>query len=80
MSIKFNVNGFPYEVQPADYAADITLNAFLRDHLHLTATKYMCLEGGCGSCICLIRRRHPITGEISSRAANSVSGRKENIQ
>ncbi|XP_030572036.1 aldehyde oxidase 4-like [Drosophila novamexicana] len=71
MSIKFNVNGFPYEVQPADYAADITLNAFLRDHLHLTATKYMCLEGGCGSCICLIRRRHPITGEISSRAANS---------
>ncbi|XP_002000301.2 aldehyde oxidase 4 isoform X1 [Drosophila mojavensis] len=71
MSIKFNVNGFPYEVQPHDYAADITLNTFLREHLHLTATKYMCLEGGCGSCVCLIRRRHPITGEISSRATNS---------
>ncbi|XP_001990519.2 aldehyde oxidase 4 [Drosophila grimshawi] len=71
MSIKFTVNGFPYEVQSADYAPDITLNTFLREHLHLTATKYMCLEGGCGSCICVIRRRHPITNEINSRAANS---------
>ncbi|XP_041565468.1 indole-3-acetaldehyde oxidase-like isoform X2 [Drosophila elegans] len=71
MSIKFNVNGFPYEVQAADYAPDTTLNAFLREHLHLTATKYMCLEGGCGSCICVIRRRHPVTQEVQSRAANS---------
>lgn len=72
MSIKFNVNGFPYEVQPADFPADMTLNSFLREHLHLTATKYMCLEGGCGSCVCVIRRRHPATGEIRSLAVNSV--------
>ncbi|XP_034664113.1 xanthine dehydrogenase/oxidase [Drosophila subobscura] len=71
MSIKFNVNGYPYEVQAADYAPDITLNAFLRQHLHLTATKYMCLEGGCGSCVCVIRRRQPATSEVQSRAANS---------
>ncbi|XP_034488432.1 aldehyde oxidase 4 [Drosophila innubila] len=71
MSIKFNVNGFPYEVHPADYAADITLNTFLREHLHLTATKYMCLEGGCGSCVCAIQRRHPITGDIKTQAVNS---------
>ncbi|XP_044314571.1 indole-3-acetaldehyde oxidase [Drosophila rhopaloa] len=71
MSIKFNVNGFPYEVQAADYAPDTTLNAFLREHLHLTATKYMCLEGGCGSCVCVIRRRHPVSQEVQSRAANS---------
>ncbi|KAM8703649.1 hypothetical protein ACLKA7_008301 [Drosophila subpalustris] len=71
MSIKFNVNGFPYEVQPADYAADITLNTFLREQLHLTATKYMCLEGGCGSCICVIQRRHPVTGDIKIEAVNS---------
>jgi len=72
MSIKFNVNGFPYEVQAADYAPDTTLNTFLREHLHLTATKFMCLEGGCGSCVCVIRRRHPVTQEVQSRAANSV--------
>ncbi|XP_016926106.4 uncharacterized protein [Drosophila suzukii] len=71
MSIKFNVNGFPYEVQAADYAPDTTLNTFLREHLHLTATKFMCLEGGCGSCVCVIRRRHPVTQEVQSRAANS---------
>nr|XP_016926109.2 indole-3-acetaldehyde oxidase-like [Drosophila suzukii] len=71
MSIKFNVNGLPYEVQAADYAPDTTLNAFLREHLHLTATKFMCLEGGCGSCICVISRHHPITQEVQSRAANS---------
>jgi len=72
MSIKFNVNGLPYEVQAADYAPDTTLNTFLREHLHLTATKFMCLEGGCGSCICVISRHHPITQEVQSRAANSV--------
>ncbi|XP_051862470.1 uncharacterized protein LOC117575900 [Drosophila albomicans] len=71
MSIRFNVNGFPYEVQPADYAVDITLNTFLREHLHLTATKYMCLEGGCGSCVCVIQRRHPVTGELKTHAVNS---------
>ncbi|XP_051862472.1 uncharacterized protein LOC117575897 [Drosophila albomicans] len=71
MSIKFKVNGFPYEVQPADYAVDITLNTFLREHLHLTATKYMCLEGGCGSCVCVIQRRHPVTGELKTHAVNS---------
>lgn len=80
MSIKFNVNGFPYEVQPADFAADMTLNTFLREHLHLTATKYMCLEGGCGSCVCVIRRRHPATGEIRARAVNSVSSWVGRIQ
>ncbi|EDV43516.1 uncharacterized protein Dana_GF16485 [Drosophila ananassae] len=71
MSIKFTVNGFPYAVEATDFAPDITLNAFLREHLHLTATKYMCLEGGCGSCVCVIRRRHPVTQEVQSRAANS---------
>ncbi|XP_030373934.1 xanthine dehydrogenase [Scaptodrosophila lebanonensis] len=71
MSIKFNVNGFPYEVQPSDFPADITLNTFLREHLHLTATKFMCLEGGCGVCVCVIRRRNPTTGEVHTRAANS---------
>lgn len=72
MSLKFTVNGFSYEVQSGDFAADITLNTFLREHLHLTATKYMCLEGGCGSCICAIRRHHPATDEIKTFAINSV--------
>ncbi|KAH8265260.1 hypothetical protein KR038_002708, partial [Drosophila bunnanda] len=34
---------------------DITLNTFIREHAQLTATKFMCQEGGCGACICVVR-------------------------
>ncbi|KAH8338948.1 hypothetical protein KR074_005906, partial [Drosophila pseudoananassae] len=35
--------------------ADITLNTFIREHAQLTATKFMCQEGGCGACVCVVR-------------------------
>ncbi|KAH8271375.1 hypothetical protein KR018_007791, partial [Drosophila ironensis] len=34
---------------------DITLNTFIREQAQLTATKFMCQEGGCGACICVVR-------------------------
>ncbi|XP_075150301.1 uncharacterized protein LOC142224413 [Haematobia irritans] len=52
-------------------APDITLNTFIRDHAQLTATKYMCLEGGCGACVVSIKGKHPATGDIKTWSANS---------
>ncbi|KAH8358795.1 hypothetical protein KR093_002516, partial [Drosophila rubida] len=34
---------------------DITLEIFIREHAQLTATKFMCKEGGCGVCMCVLR-------------------------
>ncbi|KAH8311383.1 hypothetical protein KR044_005999, partial [Drosophila immigrans] len=34
---------------------EITLNTFIREHAQLKATKFMCLEGGCGVCVCVLR-------------------------
>lgn len=53
--------------------ADITLNTFIREHAQLTATKFMCLEGGCGACVVAVKGKHPVTGKLKTWAANSVS-------
>lgn len=53
---------------------DITLNTFIREHVQLTATKYMCLEGGCGVCVCVIKGKQPSSGVTRTWAANTVSG------
>lgn len=42
-------------VNLANFPPDITLNTFIREHAQLTATKFMCLEGGCGVCVCVVR-------------------------
>ncbi|XP_052836340.1 uncharacterized protein LOC128252583 isoform X1 [Drosophila gunungcola] len=54
MSTTFTINGQPYTVNLSDLPADITLNTFIREHAQLTATKFMCLEGGCGACVCAV--------------------------
>ncbi|KAF7271079.1 hypothetical protein GWI33_016039 [Rhynchophorus ferrugineus] len=43
-------------VKPEDLPPDMTLNTYLRENMYLTATKKMCLEGGCGACIVAIER------------------------
>ncbi|XP_016987149.1 abscisic-aldehyde oxidase [Drosophila rhopaloa] len=55
MSTKFTINGVSYAVNLTNFAPDITLNTFIREHAQLTATKFMCQEGGCGACICVVR-------------------------
>ncbi|KAH8420939.1 hypothetical protein KR222_010850 [Zaprionus bogoriensis] len=55
MTTTFTINGLPYTVNLANLPPDITLNTFIREHAQLTATKYMCQEGGCGVCVCVVR-------------------------
>ncbi|KAF9416490.1 hypothetical protein HW555_006157 [Spodoptera exigua] len=48
--IKFKVNGVEYSVG-CDVTSDVMLLDYLRDHIGLRGTKYMCREGGCGGCV-----------------------------
>ncbi|XP_072949512.1 xanthine dehydrogenase/oxidase-like [Epargyreus clarus] len=48
--ITFSVNGTQCSVGH-EVDSDVSLNDYLRCRLHLPGTKYMCKEGGCGSCI-----------------------------
>ncbi len=47
MSISLTINGKPYRVEAHP---DTPLLWVLRDHLHLTGTKYGCGQGRCGAC------------------------------
>uniref|UniRef100_T1PJV0 Molybdopterin-binding domain of aldehyde dehydrogenase n=1 Tax=Musca domestica TaxID=7370 RepID=T1PJV0_MUSDO len=67
----FKINGVPYTVNLSTLAPDITLNTFIRDHAQLTATKFMCLEGGCGACVVSVSGKHPVTGDMKTWAVNS---------
>ncbi|XP_067645565.1 uncharacterized protein [Eurosta solidaginis] len=71
MTTEFVINGTPYSVDLSSLPPDITLNTFIREHAMLTATKFMCLEGGCGVCICVVRAKHPATGDTRTWAVNS---------
>jgi xanthine dehydrogenase iron-sulfur cluster and FAD-binding subunit A len=51
---------------------DKTLNSFLRSVLHLTGTKRMCLEGGCGACIVAVERKSNVLKKATVQAVNSV--------
>ncbi|XP_055604377.1 probable aldehyde oxidase gad-3 [Uranotaenia lowii] len=70
MSIVFTINGKLYQVSE-DIPADTSLTTFIRNHAHLSGTKFMCLEGGCGVCIVNITKKHPVTHERISYSANS---------
>ncbi|XP_002000312.2 indole-3-acetaldehyde oxidase [Drosophila mojavensis] len=65
------INGVSYEVNLSSLPADISLNTFIREHAGLTATKFMCQEGGCGVCVCALSGVHPATGELCTWAVNS---------
>ncbi|KAM7360894.1 aldehyde oxidase 1 [Cochliomyia hominivorax] len=71
MITNFSINGKLYSVNLASLPIDITLNTFIRDYAGLPGTKFMCQEGGCGVCICVVTGKHPVSGEIQSWAVNS---------
>ncbi|KAJ8952859.1 hypothetical protein NQ314_007465 [Rhamnusium bicolor] len=54
-----------------DVSPGTTLNSYLRETLHLTGTKKMCYEGGCGSCIVTVEET--IDNVTRIFAVNSVS-------
>ncbi|MGC8879646.1 MAG: (2Fe-2S)-binding protein, partial [Anaerolineae bacterium] len=49
--VAFNLNGRDVEVMVKPLT---TLQTVLREHLHLTATKSGCRQGGCGTCTVLV--------------------------
>ncbi|XP_014098512.3 uncharacterized protein [Bactrocera oleae] len=71
MTTTFNINGCNHNVNLINFPPDITLNTFIREYVQLTATKYMCLEGGCGACVCVIKGKQPGSGETRTWAVNS---------
>ncbi|XP_028164069.1 indole-3-acetaldehyde oxidase-like isoform X2 [Ostrinia furnacalis] len=50
-TIQLTVNGQQYTVEGAEVSSDTMLVDYLRQHLELRGTKFMCREGGCGACI-----------------------------
>ncbi|XP_017465818.1 PREDICTED: indole-3-acetaldehyde oxidase-like [Rhagoletis zephyria] len=71
MTTEFVINGTPYTVNLTNFPPDITLNTYIREHAQLTATKFMCLEGGCGACVCAVKGKHPVSGETRTWSVNS---------
>ncbi|KAG5870802.1 hypothetical protein JTB14_005352 [Gonioctena quinquepunctata] len=65
------VNGKLCKADVKKLAPTTTLNTYLREHLHLTGTKRLCLEGGCGSCIVTVTRKNLITQAYEVLAVNS---------
>lgn len=64
--ICFTVNNTQYSI--SDVNPKMSLNNWLRSEVCMTGTKWMCNEGGCGSCMVLIQ--YPSQKPIS---VNSVS-------
>lgn len=71
MSVDFRLNGKDFSVSTSSIPIETSLNTFIRNHAHLSGTKFMCLEGGCGACIVNVSGPHPVSGEIVSHAVNS---------
>lgn len=59
-------------VKADDVTPETTLNEYLREKAHLTGTKNMCFEGGCGTCIVAVTLMDPVTNREVVFAVNSV--------
>ncbi|KAJ8719484.1 hypothetical protein PYW08_011659 [Mythimna loreyi] len=68
--IEFTVNGKQCFVDES-LPRETSLNAYLRYVLALPGTKAMCHEGGCGSCIVMVRTRRFPSGKVETFSVNS---------
>ncbi|XP_048729395.2 xanthine dehydrogenase-like isoform X2 [Ostrea edulis] len=69
-SITLTINGKSYTVG-SEYSGSSSLNSFLRESRISTGTKYMCREGGCGTCLVQVELYDPVSMERKSYAVNS---------
>ncbi|XP_053674772.1 xanthine dehydrogenase-like [Anopheles nili] len=69
--VHLTINGKLYVANPNTVPVNTSLNSFIRDHVHLKGTKFMCREGGCGACVVTLSGLHPVTKKRRSWAANS---------
>ena len=76
MSFPLTVNGKTYDV---DVSPDTPLLWVLRDHLHLTGTKYSCGQGLCGACTVhvageAVRSCQTRVDEVGKRKVTTIEG------
>uniref|UniRef100_A0A182NGV5 Indole-3-acetaldehyde oxidase n=1 Tax=Anopheles dirus TaxID=7168 RepID=A0A182NGV5_9DIPT len=71
MHVKFTINGKRYQASSGQLPIDASLNTFIRTRAHLTGSKFMCLEGGCGVCIVNVVDTHPVTKQRITFSVNS---------
>ncbi|XP_063225147.1 uncharacterized protein LOC134532557 [Bacillus rossius redtenbacheri] len=69
-NVTLTINSTKYTVD-STVSSGTSLNTYIRDYAKLTATKFMCYEGGCGSCIVAVTATHPATGVKHTFAVNS---------
>ncbi|XP_075976671.1 uncharacterized protein LOC142976939 isoform X2 [Anticarsia gemmatalis] len=69
-TVEFTVNGTKCTADDS-LPRDTSLNAYLRYTLGLTGTKAMCHEGGCGSCIVMVRAKRCTSGQVEVFSVNS---------
>lgn len=63
---------FCIAVSPSTVPMDTSLNTYIRNYVKLSGTKFMCLEGGCGSCVVTLEGIHPANKTKTTWAINSV--------
>ncbi|XP_068917112.1 xanthine dehydrogenase-like [Tenebrio molitor] len=69
--VRFHLQDVEHVVKTEDVDPDTTLNVYLRNNLHMTGTKAMCREGGCGACIVVLQNKDPFTEKEVFLAVNS---------
>ncbi|XP_032242989.2 xanthine dehydrogenase/oxidase-like [Nematostella vectensis] len=67
--VSFSLNGVKYTVMNPD--ALMSLNEWIRSQPHLTGTKVMCREGGCGCCTVVVTKADPVTNKPMTMPVNS---------